>query len=299
MSILPSSRRIRALAMVPVFVFLVAAKTSVAPVPETMVPADTEIPLGEPVTVKEGDVVLRAKIYDTEVATLTEPVSVAIARFSHDIEAGTRLDPVIAPRETEQLTGTGGMIYCGENQRTRSQFMEAMIGDWFSKFDTVVRFCFVDTDKDGKLDRVFLAGAKDEDDQAAVEIEPVAFERRTFRPEDEADILELRVDRLIRKRNRDDKIEFRLHLIRDGNETIFSYLASSDGGPIEETYPTFKTDPRRVPYPSRFPDVLGASISVLGVDAEQGTAQIRIDRRFSTRLVKPVSIQYNYVYVYY
>src|SRR5688572_7902993 len=64
------------------------------------------------------------------------PVSVAIAKFSQEIAAGTRLDPVLVPPRTSKLTGAKGRFYCGENQRTRSKFAEAMIGDMFSKYES-------------------------------------------------------------------------------------------------------------------------------------------------------------------
>lgn len=296
---LRESRRARVAAMVPVFLFLVAARTSVAPMPETLVGMPPDFPINESITVKEGDVVLRAKVFDTEVVTLSEPVSVAIAKFSHDIEAGAKLDPVIVSQQTEGLTGTSGRIYCGENQRTRSKFAEAMIGDMFSKYEATVRFCFVDTDGDRKLDRVFLAGAKDKADQAAIDIAPVAFDQRLFQEDDEAGVLELRVHRLIRKRRETDKIEFKLHLMKNGQELVFDYLLASGSGSVKQTYPLMRTDPKKVPYPSYFNNVLGAGVGVEAVDAEKGEAQIKITRNFPMQLFKPVSIQYTYVYIYY
>lgn len=300
MSKLLNSRGLRALACLPVFVLLVAARSSVSPMPETMVATTADFPIGEEITVREGDVILRANVFETQIATVNEPVSVSIARFSHDIEAGTKLDPVIVSSETRRVTGTSGFIYCGENQRTRSQFAEAMIGDWFSKYETIVRFCFVDSDNDGKLDQVFLAGAKDKEEQAAVAIEPVAFERRMFRLTDApVGTLELRVNRLIRKRNQPDKIEFKLVLLREGVPFGFDFILTVDGKGAERTYPLYKTDPQDVPYPSYYNDILGAGIGIMSVDAEQGTAQVKVNRNFAMQLFKPVSIQYNYVYVYY
>jgi hypothetical protein len=294
-----TARRVRALALVPVLFVLVAARTSVAPLPETMVGTKTDLPMGEVVTVKPGDVVLRAKVYDTEVVTLSEPISVGIAKFSQDISAGTQLDPVLVSEKTEQLTGSGGRIYCGEDQRTRSKFGEAMIGDWFSKYEAVVRFCFIDSNNDKKLDKVFLAGAKDKADQIAVDISPVAFDRRMFQPDDEAGVLELRVHRLIAKKSEPDKIEFKLHLLKNGVEQPFDLIRTVERGVAQSTYPTIKTNPKKVPYPSYFNDVLGAGLGVMAVDADKGEAQIKVSRNFGMKLFKPISITYSYVYIYY
>lgn len=292
-------RRIRALAMVPVFALLVAARTSVAPMPETMLGTTADVPMNEVITVKPGDVVLRAKVYDTEVATLSEPVSVGIAKFAQEIPAGTRLDPVLVSEKTTKLTGSGGRIYCGENQRTRSKFGEAMIGDWFSKYETIVRFCFIDSDADKKLDKVFLAGAKAKEDQLAVDITPVGFERRLFQTDDDAGVLELRVHRLITKKNEPDKIEFKLHLMKNGAEQGFDYIRTVDKALPKSTYPVVRTNPKKVPYPSYFNDILGGGVGVMAVDATKGEAQIKVHSNFKMQLFKPVSIVYNYVYVYY
>lgn len=294
-----TARRLRALALVPALLVLVAARTSVAPLPETMVGTKLDLPMNEVVTVKPGDVVLRAKVYDTEVVTITEPVSVGIAKFTHDIAAGTRLDPVLVSEKTEQLTGSGGRIYCGENQRTRSKFGEAMIGDWFSKYEAIVRFCFIDSNDDKKLDKVFLAGAKAKEDQIATNITPVAFERRVFQPDDEAGVLELRVHRLIAKKSEPDKIEFKLHLLKNGTEQAFDLIRTVEKGTVQSTYPTIRTNPKKVPYPSYFNDVLGGGVGVMAVDADKGEAQIKVHSNFGLKLFKPISITYNYVYVYY
>ena len=295
-----TSRRARAAALLPLLPLLAAARMSVGPLPETMVPVEVpSAPIGDVVTVKEGDVVLRAKVYDTEVAFIDEPVSVAIAKFSHDMEAGTKLDPVLVSDKTERLTGASGRIYCGENQRTRSKFGEAMLGDMFSKYEVNVRFCFVDSDQDGKLDRVFLGGAKDEADQEAREIEPVAFTSRMFEADDDAGEIEMYVKRLIQKRGQEDKIEFGLRMTKNGVPLGFSYIMTISGGKAQQTYPTFKTNPKKVPYPSQFTDVLGSTIAVHGVDAAAGTAQIMVKRPFAMQLFKPVTIQVQYVYIYY
>ncbi|NJO13994.1 MAG: hypothetical protein HC870_02080 [Rhizobiales bacterium] len=235
MTINRAPRRIHALAMLPLFVLLVAARTSVAPLPETMVAAKADVAMNELITVKQGDVILRANVFDTEVVTLSEPVSVGIAKFSQDIPAGTRLDPVLVSERTEQLTGSGGRIYCGENQRTRSKFGEAMIGDWFSKYETIVRFCFIDSNDDKKLDKVFLAGAKAKEDQLAIAITPAAFERRLFEVDDEAGVLELRVHRLIAKKSEPDKVEFKLHLMKNGVEQPFDFIRTVEKGVPEST----------------------------------------------------------------
>ncbi|KPL68787.1 hypothetical protein SZ64_12200 [Erythrobacter sp. SG61-1L] len=293
-----SSRKARIVAALPLLMLLTAARASVTQLPETIIPADSGIALNTPTIVREGDVVLRAKVYDTEVVTLDVPVSVSIAKFSQDIDAGTRLDPVLVPEKTTRLTGADGRIYCGEDQRTRSKFMAAMLGDWFSKYEAVVRFCFVDTDDDKKLDHVFLAGAKDKEDLASVEIPPTPYTLRMFQKDDDAGVLELRVDKI--KPGKDgDKIRFKLFMTKNGAAYPFDYIVTVTDGKREQTYPQFESNPRKVPYPAYFNDILGASVGITRVDAAEGEAEINVYRRFKTQLFKPVSITITYVYIYY
>jgi hypothetical protein len=290
------SRQAKALLLVPMVLLLSAARTSVSPLPETMIAVDSGHPLGQSFVARKGDVVMRAKIYDTEVVTLDSPITVSIAKFSEAITAGTKLDPVLAPEQTEQLTGTGGRFYCGQNQRTRSSFAEAMIGDMFSKYETQVRFCFVDSDADGKLDKVFLSGAKDKADQGARDIEPTAYTTKRIQPDDEAGLIELRVEKFHPKSN---QVTLKLYQVRNGKDLDFSYILTIPSGVPINTYPTFKTNPKKVPYPAYFNDVLGGSVGVMRVDAVKEEAEFKVSRNFRMQLFKPISIIYQTIYIYY
>jgi hypothetical protein len=275
---------------------LLSARTSVTPLPETMIAVDAGHPLGQTFTARKGDVLMRAKIYDSEVVTLDAPIAVSIAKFSEDITAGTRLEPVLAPEKTEQLTGTGGRFYCGQNQRTRSGFAEAMLGDMFSKYETQVRFCFVDSDADGKLDKVFLSGAKDKADQGAREIAPTAFTTKRIQPDDEDGLIELRVEKFHAKSN---QVTLRLYQVRNGKDLAFSYILTVQGSLPRNTYPTFKTNPKKVPYPAYFNDVLGGSIGVMAVDAIKEEGEFKVTRNMRMQLFKPINIVYQTIYIYY
>ena len=287
---------VRVATALPLLVLLSAARTSVTPLPETLMGAPTERPIGESFVARKGDVVLRAKVFDTEVVTIDAPVSVAIAKFSQDIAPGTRLDPVLVPAKTSKLTGANGRFYCGENQRTRSKFAEAMIGDMFSKYESVVRFCFVDSDDDAKLDHVFLAGAKDKAEQAAVAIAPVAYTTRMFQPDDEAGELEVRVHKFYPQSN---KVQFKLFMKKNGEQRPFDYILTIPAGKPKQTYPWFDTNPKKHPYPSYFNDLLGAGLGVMKADALKEEVEVKVHRNFPMQLFKPIQIQVQYVYIYY
>ncbi|MBD3729189.1 MAG: hypothetical protein IE933_05735 [Sphingomonadales bacterium] len=289
-------RRSRALLLLPVAALLVAARTTVTPLPETMVGVKTDHPIGETFTAKKGDIVLRAKVLDTEVVTIDAPVSVSISKFAQEVEPGTKLEPVLAPQKTESLTGASGRYYCGENLRSRSKFAEAMIGDWFSKFAAEVRFCFVDTDDDRKLDHVFLAGAKDKEFQGAWEIAPTPYTVRMMQPDDEGGELVLRVHKFKPESN---KVQFMLELSKNGEPRYFDYILTVKGNQAKQTWPRIETNPKKVPYPSTFPDLLGASIAIDSVDSEKEQVTMSIRRNFPMQLFKPVTIQVQYIYIYY
>ncbi|MBB4612522.1 hypothetical protein [Novosphingobium taihuense] len=286
----------RAVAAVACLAFLTAARTAVVPLPETVIPKESEHPLREPFTVRKGDVVLRGEILETEIVTVDAPISVAIAKFTDNVAAGTRLEPVLASQRTERLTGTDGRMYCGENQRTRSKFGEYMIGNWFSKYDTEVRFCFVDGDGDRRLDRVFLSGAKDKAEQGAIPIEPVPYTVRMMQPDDTHGEFELRVEKFKPETN---QMTMRLYLRRNGQDASYSYVFTVDALGGHQTYPEFKTNPRKKPYPVVFSDILGAEVEVMSVDAAQGTAQVKVNRPIRMQMFKPISITYQYIFIYY
>lgn len=285
----------RALLLVPASLFLMAAKTSVATVPQTVAATDSPIQMGTPVTVTQGDVIVRGKIFDTERMTLLEPVSVEIGKFSHDIPAGTRLDPVFAPAKTRRLSGASGRLYCGENQRSRSKFAEAMIGSLFSKYETIVRFCFADSDGDKRLDHVFLAGAKDEAEQVARPIDPVPYDAKLFQTDEKDSVMELKVNRFMGK----DRMELVLEIENSDGGIGFSYLLTVDGNKVKESPRAIKTNPRKSPYPATLQNVLGADIEIISVDAKGKQAQIRVNRGFKTQMFRPIFYQARTVYVYY
>ena len=287
----------KAAAALPLLLALTAAKQAVTPIPETMVAVDTDHKVGEAFDVKPGDVVLRAHLYESFIVQTSAPMTVSIGKFTQDIAAGTKLDAVMAPDTTIRNLKSDGLMFCGEDQRSRSQFAELMIGSMFSKYETIVRFCFIDTDKNGTLDQVFLAGAREPLEQVAVAIDAIPYERRRYKMDDPHAVMELRVGKLHKKSN---KIEYHLIITdRNGERRNFTYLLTVERNAAVQTYPNFKTNPKKFPYPSHYNNVLGASITTVAVDGLNQTAQVKVNRRFKTQWVKPINVVVNYIYVYY
>jgi hypothetical protein len=289
---------LRTLTAFPLILFLTAARTAITPLPQT-VWDNNNVNLGEHFTAKVGDILLKAPVFDTETIQIDAPAQITIAEFSQNFKPGESLTPVLISEKTETLIGQKGRYYCGENLRTRSKFAAAMIGDWGSKFETIVRFCFVDSDNDAKLDHVFLAGAKTAEFQRAVAIAPIPFTRKTFEPDKASSEIQLKFAKLDAISG---KIQLEVELIRDGKEEDFDYILMPDMAVDENSLiqldKILKTNPKKLPYPMHFKNILGANIGITSVNSQSGEVEFVINHKFGPILFKPVSIQYQTIYVY-
>ena len=279
------------------FLFLTAGRLEVFPLPDTVVPADQTVPVGKEFSAKPGDVVLRGHVVRTKQVTTSDPVTVSIAKFTDSLPAGTELTPiVVTPQKSGPLSG-GGLYYCGKDQRARSKLMGELVGDIGSKFENTVRFCFVDSDEDGRLEKVFLGGAKDAEFQTPVAIAPVAYSERFLVPRKEEDEIRL----IYKKFNPETRrITLQLELVRDGKEEYFDFILSAgrSGGKPSEVYKDIRTNPKKIDYPVVFTDVLGSEVAIHSVDASSGEAKFAIRQNFALGLFRPVAIQHQTIYVY-
>ncbi|MDQ0249460.1 hypothetical protein J2W22_001507 [Sphingomonas kyeonggiensis] len=266
----------------------------VYPLPDTMWP-DPAAPIGKVLTLKPGEELMRASVKQTQKLTLLAPVKVSIDKFTDEIATGEELTAVIAPPETQERVGGKGLYFCGRDQRGRSGLGAALLGGIGARFMPIVRFCFIDGDKDGKLDQVFLAGAKDKALQKAISIEPVAYKIEYLVPRDAGQYLRLRYRKHIPESN---KVQLELEVYDGGKKQSFDYvLYDGFGGPLQREYAYLLTNPKKVPYPAFFNNVMGAIVRVDGVDAD-GNARFVVERNFRPTLFRPVSIQVQYIYIY-
>ncbi|MCH7862564.1 hypothetical protein ACQKOH_03835 [Sphingomonas sp. NPDC092331] len=293
-------RKLRGLAMLASVPMLVAAapadggNMAVFPLPDTMWP-DPAVQIGKTLTLKPGEELMRATVKQSQKLTLLAPVKVSIDKFTDEIAAGEELTAVVAPEATQARVGGKGLYFCGRDQRGRSGLGAALLGGLGSKFMPIVRFCFIDGDQDGKLDQVFLAGAKDQTLQKAIPIDAVAYKTEYLVPRDAGQYLRLRYRKYTPESS---KVQLELEVYDDGKKRSFDYvLYSGPGGPLQRQMPYLQTNPKRVPYPASFYNVMGAIVRVDGVDAE-GNARFTIERNFRPTLFRPISIQVRYIYIY-
>lgn len=285
----------------PLLLSLTAARLTVSIPPQLVVADPSSAPQGQSVTAKVGDTLLTAKVYDLERVKLTQPLHVAFDKFTEDFEIGTQLTTVMVPSRAKENTGLDASVYyCGSDLRTRSKFAESMIGDWFSKWEPIVRFCFTDTDHDQKIDHMVLAGAKDKLLQKAVAIDPVAFMLEKVVPDEEASEVRLVFRKL---ETLTGELHMELQLYRKGERQLFTYLLSGNYRegkflPPSELYPQFKFNPKKVPYPAKFDNILGATVEVKSVDTANGTAAFELRRPIGPALFKPINVETQMIFIY-
>lgn len=264
-------------------------------IPETVV-ADLSQPLG-PFDAKPGDVLLRGRILRTERAFVLGPVRVSIDKFEDALAEGDELTPVFAPIALKARLGGDGFYYCGRDQRGRSGLAAALLGGIGQRFEAIVRFCFIDTDHDHKLDQVFLAGAKEAELQKPVKIEPVAFRRDSNVQVDPRDEVVVRYRKHARGSN---EIQVQVEVSHAGKLDKFDVInyGRFDATRLTTLLPRLEADPRDQPFPSYFTGLLGGALKVNGAESDGAAHFVRL-RRMGPVLFRPIQIRVNYIYIYY
>jgi len=284
-------RMVQRWAVAMAWLLLTAARQAAAPLPDMLLPAEPAHPIGMPFTAKPGDEILRAQIVKATVVKLDVPFKASLDRFAHDFQPGEQLTPVLLRPEKR---GDVKMIFCGPDQRAISKFAAVMIGDWASKFEKIVRFCFEDQNNDGKFEGFILAGAKDPALQAVNAITPIAYSQSDMVPYDNASALSLVYRKFVPETR---KLVFDLKMTVDGKVQRFDYINSMPKGVMQEDRPTYQTNPQKIPYPVHFDNIVGANLGVNKVDGD-GHAEMVINSDFKPTLIKPVDIQMQMIYIY-
>lgn len=280
--------------MAVLFLVLTGAATAVNPVPQTMVPASTDHPIGEEFTARKGDVVMRAKVVETESADLTVPVSVTIGKFEETFPAGTKLRAATAAEAAEKLFGIAGNFYCGESRAARPAVIDMAIVRWLSKYDKDVRFCFFDSDADNKFDKVVLAGTKNKEEQRAVSIEPADYRKHAAPEDTSVGSIELRVAKISKNNG---KVSLNVMFELGDKLQGYSYLITKRDGEDRYTYWEEKTDPKKAPYPTKL-RILGGEIEIVRVDPANEEMAVRIIKDFDQQTFRPYTIEQRPTYYF-
>ncbi|BCA59496.1 hypothetical protein HMP06_2265 [Sphingomonas sp. HMP6] len=263
--------------------------------PETVLP-DGKRPIDQAFSGMPGELLMSGRIVRTEAAIADGTAKVSVDRFSDAIVPGDDLTSVLVPPTIAKNIGTD-RVFCGRDQRTRSAFTSMMIGGLGSKFREIVRFCFLDVDRDAKFDHYMLAGAKDKLLQVPRDLEPMAYhmDRLTqLHPDDE---VRLRYRKYVPSKN---KVELEVEVVREGKKTAFDYILWSKPtvDPLQKLYSRMYTEPAKIPYPVLFDDIIGAEIKVLDVKPT-GEATFTLTRDFVPTFMRPETVQVRYIFIYY
>lgn len=298
---LPRGSALRAWVALPLILCLTGARLSVSTPPQLAVGDTEKVSFGASFIAKPGAVLLTAKVFDLDRIKVDAAFHAKVDRFEHQIDQGTELTSIMVPDKAKALTGlSSATYYCGEDLRVRSKFAELMVGDMFSKWESIVRFCFADEDKDGRLEHMIIAGAKDKERLKAVSIEPLPYTRTPVVADHESSEIRLIFRELEAATG---ELHLELQLWRNGQRQILDYfmcgiMRDKTFLPPSQLYPRLKNDPRKLAYPMHFPNIMGASIGVRSVDAAKQEAEFVINRPIGPALFKPVSIQYQYIFIY-
>lgn len=287
-------RRFRLLFLSAAAFVLIGARASVVPLPDVLLP-DHSVEMSTIRTVQPGDVILRADILRAEMTSLEKPVQVEIDKFKENISNEMILTTVIANDKTKKIVKSqADLYYCADDIRARSSFMSWFMGDIGSKFENIVRFCFIDNDNDFKFDHYFLAGAKDPALLQQREIDPLPYHIERLVHEDVGDEIRLRYRKFDRETA---KVHLELEITRNGKPFTFQYIVSPNHTGRNEQYYRLNTNPRKIPYPMHFMDILGADVGIRSVSSD-GAAEVIINKNFEPSFIKPYIPEVRYIFVY-
>ncbi|MDF8331972.1 hypothetical protein [Novosphingobium cyanobacteriorum] len=274
------------------FVTLTAAKLGLYELPDSIVP-DEKLVLGEPLVAKLGQPLVSARLVHTVDMVLDQPINAKMGKFSRDFAVGDRLTPMIVSDESKSLVGENSEIFCGKEIESRSKVANAIWGNFLSKYDKTVKFCFADTNGDMKIDRMLLAGSFEKSLQEGITIEPLGYHLESLKPERDDDIIYINYEK-----NRNGKLILWVFYRKSGiHYSPNGYSTPERFG--KNSYGFFREiDTRGAKFPILVDDVLGASLQVDGVDPD-GSIIYRLTKNFSKTLVKPLFTQQYTLYVYY
>ena len=142
--------------------------------------ASPDVP-GPEMTLAPGGVVTRSPLAKAPVATLQEPVRVAIASIEQSLPAGTQLFFVSVGGEAAARLERVPETFCARQNVNAGTAVRAILDHAafgllspLNRSGAFSTHCFIDADGDGRLDTAFLSGARREADLAPQPVGPVA-----------------------------------------------------------------------------------------------------------------------------
>lgn len=144
---------------------------------------------GPEVDLAPGAVVARSPVAQAPVAILEEPVSVAIASIEQSLPAGTELFFVSVGGAASARLEQVPEAYCARQRVNAGTAVRAILDHAafgllspLNRSGAFSTHCFIDGDGDGRLDTVFLSGARREADLAPQPVGPLQTRFQRGRP---------------------------------------------------------------------------------------------------------------------
>jgi hypothetical protein len=291
------TRYFRAAGLIAVLMLLGGARPILQAARQIVLPLETNPPAGTEFKVKVGETILASRFMDWNMARLDAPVSVSIDRFSQTVGPDLDLEGFGATRGSQERTGLNARnYYCADKVKAHSGLSYQLLSSVTSNVEQFVRFCFVDENDDGRLDHIFLLGAKSRELQVAHAIEPVAFHTLALQPDKKDTELHLILKRL-------DPASRNILLYqrprRNGKEPWlgpFSLWSVATGTEYRQE------DKVNVRYPPNGPvtlkNIMGYDLTVKSVDPATGEVTFICDRVSEPMLADGEGSEYATIVVY-
>lgn len=263
-------------------------------------PSGKSHPIGESLSLKEGDMVLSGDIFWFNVARASEPIAIRAVDTDFTIPANTTLRLAaralggdLASLPAEAIT------YCEDFRHNQGKALVQLatggIASLGARLRSDTQTCVIDTDRDGKFDKAFINGAKKGEDRHTVEIAPVAYRDTMFDPVAGDTRLEVRFydGGMLSGPN------FQLNLRLNGSNASFAALHffRLDGGPVVRARVPIAMgfSAKKVPMQLNFGS---GAIEVTGYDkaTKTGTASVVRDFSLNGFIIEPLP---TYIYIYY
>jgi hypothetical protein len=227
--------------------------------------------VGQERVVVPGETIMGTVIGYSAAARLAEPVSSVLAGVPVDVAAQVPLPEVRPLGATRTRLGPGARIFCG-TQRRPELIAAAPLGppEKGPRFERDVAPCLVDANRDGKVESMFLDGARWASESVLVPIAPVAYsEINNFQS---LDYVWITVEK---------GPVLRLRFNHRGRELPIRGLRL---GAAKQSYSA-----KRTVRPGAFPQVIrfgSAAIAVLGYEPGSRKLRIRIDSGFAVEALE-------------
>lgn len=253
------------------FLLMAASGYYVTPSKNKILPGEDKLAPGSEITVRKGEVFYSRPVGRAFMAVLGGELTLSIAGKSVTLPAGTQLNVarnIVVSGKAAGHIDDSARVYCTPtkgnwnmakgvaNLLTLSLFASSQRTDPFTQF------CVVDSDRDSRVEKAFLAGARKAEDLQPVTIEPtpIAVSRNVPLPGESEARLRFAGGVGITGKN----LGIDLEVVEEGKE-----LTYSNG----RTYLSKSKLPKDV-------NIFGASFTVLSYDSETKEARIRWNSGF-------------------